>query len=118
MKGYKGFDSDLKCRGYQYEVGKTYEMEGQPELCERGFHFCESIRDCEKYYKLGSRYAEIEAFGDVVRGEGKLATNKIRVVRELTVTEVNRAYYSYGDGYDDGYGDGKNIQKVLIFKED
>ena len=38
MKGYKGFDKDLSCRGFQYEIGKTYECEGKITLCENGFH--------------------------------------------------------------------------------
>ena len=40
MKMYKGFDKDLKCRDFQYEIGKTYE-EPTAELCEKGFHACE-----------------------------------------------------------------------------
>ena len=39
MKGYKVFNSDWTCRGFQYEVGKTYEEDVKPECCERGFHF-------------------------------------------------------------------------------
>ena len=40
--GFKGFDKDLSCRGFQYKVGKTYEQEGEVECCKRGFHFCEN----------------------------------------------------------------------------
>lgn len=40
MKGYKGFDSNFKCRDFQYEVGREYETDEELELCENGFHFC------------------------------------------------------------------------------
>ena len=43
IKGYKATEQDLTCRGFQYEIGKTYKMDGYIELCERGFHFCEKI---------------------------------------------------------------------------
>ena len=41
MSAYKGFDKDLRCRGFQYEVGKTYE-EKEARICETGFHACEN----------------------------------------------------------------------------
>jgi hypothetical protein len=50
MKGYKGFDKDLKCRGFQYEVGKTYECKGGVVLCENGFHFCKDPKQIYGYY--------------------------------------------------------------------
>ena len=66
MKGYKGFNQDLTCRDFQYEVGKTYEMSGLIGLCSRGFHFCEKLTDCFDYYdKQSSRFCEIET-GELV----------------------------------------------------
>ena len=49
MKGFKGFNKDLKCRGFQYEVGKSYEEE-EAKICNRGFHFCENPHDVFNYY--------------------------------------------------------------------
>ena len=50
MKGYKVFNKDWTCRGFYYEVGKTYEMKEDPVCCERGFHFCGKLIDCFNYY--------------------------------------------------------------------
>ena len=50
MKGYKGFDKDLNCREFQFEVGKTYKIEGKIELCERGFHYCKELIDVMNFY--------------------------------------------------------------------
>ena len=68
MKMYKGFDKDLKCRDFQYEVGNTYE-EPTAELCEKGFHACEYPLDVFKYYAPGnmSRYCEVDL--DEVNGK-------------------------------------------------
>lgn len=49
MKAYKGFDKDLKCRDFQYEIGKEYEENGA-SLCNKGFHACEYPLDCFRYY--------------------------------------------------------------------
>ena len=46
IKAYKAFNSDLTCKGFQYEVGKEYHHKGKLELCESGFHACESLADC------------------------------------------------------------------------
>lgn len=61
MKMYKGFDKNLKCRDFQYEIGKTYE-EPTAELCEKGFHACEYPLDVFGYYAPGdmSRYCEVD----------------------------------------------------------
>ncbi len=49
MKGYKA-SYNQKCLGFHFEVGKTYEIEGELEICENGFHFCESVQDTLDYY--------------------------------------------------------------------
>ena len=92
MKGYKVFNKDWTCRGFQYEVGKTYEMKEDPVCCERGFHFCKRLVDCFNYYNFCSenKVAEIEAAGaiDDYGNEEKYCTNKIKIVRELSWHEV------------------------------
>ena len=92
MRGYKVFNPDWTCRDMQYEVGKTYEMEEEPVICKRGFHFCEKAADCFQYYSFDSdnKVAEIETYGelDFEEGGNKHCTNKIKIIRELTWYEV------------------------------
>lgn len=105
MKGYKVFNKDWTCRGFQYEVGKTYEMKEDPVYCRMGFHFCKKLIDCFDYYgfDLENKVAEIEATGaiDDDGSEKKYCTNNIRIVRELTWHEVlglvNTGKYNTGD---------------------
>ena len=108
MKGYKGFNKDLICRDFQYEIGRTYEMDEPIEICARGFHFCENLKDCFNFYKPsdGSRYCEIESYGDTIESDTKIVTAKIKIVRELSPIEINRTIYGSGYGYGYGYGYG------------
>lgn len=86
MKTYKGFDKDLKCRGFQYEVGKEYE-EKEAKACEKGFHACENPFDVFSYYPPcdGNRYCEVEQDGTLSEhGEdSKVASTKIKIGVEL-----------------------------------
>ena len=94
MKGYKAFNQDLTCLGFQYEIGKTFEMPEYPILCERGFHFCTTIINCYKYYPFNTNtiIAEIEAIGEIdcEPYENKLCTNKIKIIREIPYCEVQK----------------------------
>ena len=91
MKGYKAFNSDMTCRGFHYEVGKTYEIDGEISLCNMGFHFCKSIADCFNYYnKTDSRFAEVEAIGEIIEGDDKCVTNKISIIKEISHDEAVR----------------------------
>ena len=104
MKGYKVFNKDWTCRGFQYEVGKTYEMKEDPVCCEIGFHFCGKLIDCFNCYRFDSenKVAEIEAMGAIDKGNNKFCTNKIKIIRELTWHEVldlvNAGKYNTGRG--------------------
>ncbi|OMD31342.1 DUF7666 domain-containing protein [Paenibacillus odorifer] len=88
-KGFKAFDKGLVCRGFQYEEGKTFEMEGRIEPCDRGFHFCENPLDVLEYYPLINRdgevteFAEVEAVGDLKTDGNKSVTNKLRIGAKL-----------------------------------
>ena len=84
MKGYKGFNKDMTCRGMQYEEGKIYKMEEEPKCCERGYHFCENPIDCLGYYSPNeSIYRQVEATGEISKDEDtsdtKIATNEIKI---------------------------------------
>ena len=68
--GFKGFDKDLSCRGFQYEVGKTYDLKGEVECCKRGFHFCENPLEVFDYYPpCMSRFCQVEGGGSVDKSE-------------------------------------------------
>ena len=90
MKGYKVFNSDWTCRGFQYKVGKTYEHEGEISPCNSGFHFCKRAVDCFNYYPFNSdnRVAEVKALGEIKTDGDKSVTNKIKIIRELSWHEV------------------------------
>lgn len=91
MKGYKVFNSDWTCLGFQYEVGKTYEMDAtEIKLCNKGFHFCERLIDCFSYYGFDpeNKFAEVEALGSILTDGRKYCTNKIKIVREMDWYEV------------------------------
>ena len=91
IKSYKGFDSSLSCRGFQYEVGKEYEMDGRIECCKRGFHACESpLEVFDHYDMLKSRFAEVEQSGIIDREEDstKVCSSRIKIKAELKLSDI------------------------------
>ncbi|HYE12224.1 MAG TPA: pentapeptide repeat-containing protein [Patescibacteria group bacterium] len=89
-KGYKVFNPNWTCQGYQYEVGKTFEIAGKLEICSNGFHFCNKASDCFNYYSFDSKnkVAEIIAHGEVITDGNKSCTSKIEIVREIPWHEL------------------------------
>ena len=90
ITGFKGFDKDLKCRDYQYEVGKEFEEKGKIEACSNGFHFCENPLDVLGYYppsmKKGlSRYCIVEGSGNIDKDgdDTKVACSKLHISAEI-----------------------------------
>ena len=93
MKAYKGFDKDLKCRGFQYEISKEYEESGA-DLCLRGFHACENPLDTFRYYKPGeSRYCEVDVEDNGQRNtdDTKICGKHIKIGAEIGLKGVINA---------------------------
>lgn len=90
VKGYKVFNPDWTCRGFQYKVGETYTHDGDIDVCESGFHFCRRAADCFNYYSFDSKnkVAEVEAIGVVKTDGDKSVTDKITIVREVEWQEL------------------------------
>ena len=84
---YKGFDENLCCRGFQYEIGKEYVHEGEIECCESGFHACTNPFDVLDYYKADgkNRYCEVEQSGTIKTDnrDSKQASSKIKIKAEI-----------------------------------
>ena len=89
-KGYKVFDQNWSCRGFQYKVGETYKHEGNIELCRAGYHFCRKVSDCFNYYDFNpnNKIAEVEALGLVESDDKKSVTDEIKIIKELTWHEM------------------------------
>jgi hypothetical protein len=106
---YKGFDKDLKCRDYQFEVGKTYEHTGNVVACERGFHACENPFDVWGYYGLGegNRFARVTLSGELSRhgGNSKIAAGRITVDAELRLPDFIAAAVKWVIDATKGKGD-------------
>ena len=137
MMKIKGFDKDLKCRGYQFEVGKTYEIKlpgyelTKKDLCsDKVFHYCDSLKKAHSYYSAepeeNNRFCEVEVLGGEVTDGDKCGSNKIKIIREIVGEELdvlkgltgentgffnsgnrNSGYYNSGS-YNSGYHNNGN----------
>ena len=91
IKSYKGFDKNLKCRDFQYEIGKEYEMDGEIKVCSRGFHSCESPFDVfDHYTMIDSRFCEVEQDGNISKEDRgtKICSSKIKIKAELKLADM------------------------------
>ena len=91
IKSYKAFDKNMQCRGFQYEVGKEYEMDGEIKCCERGFHACKSPMEVWDHYDmLNSRFAEVDQSGKIEEEENstKICSSRIKIKAELKLADI------------------------------
>ena len=91
IKSYKGFDKNLRCRGFQYKIGGIYEMDGKIKVCNRGFHACESPFDVFDYYTMiDSRFCEVEQDGNISKEDRgtKICSSKIKIKAELKLADM------------------------------
>lgn len=116
MKGYKAFNENLQCRDMQYEIGGTYEHDGEIKVCHSGFHFCKTIADCYRFYSKsnGTRICEVEAIGKIKTDDNiKFCTDKITILSEVenprdkTNTGTNNSgYCNSGNANSGNYNSG------------
>ena len=95
IHSYKGFDKDLKCRGFAYEIGMDYKQDGNIKCCNNGFHACEFPLDVFNYYAPGgnSRYCTVTQYGvtDKEEGDSKVASSKIHIETEIGLDGIIKA---------------------------
>lgn len=88
-KAYKAFNSDMTCRDFQYEKGKTYEFDGKPKLCKKGFHACLNLAAVFNYYsgKIGENIVvhevELEGVSDERQCDSKVVAKKITIGKRI-----------------------------------
>ena len=111
ITSYKAFDKNMKCRDFQYEVGKEYEMDGEIKCCNRGFHACKSPMEVWDHYDmLNSRYAEVEQSGEIKEEENstKVCSSHIKIKAELKLADIIKVGVEWM----------KDINSPLKFKTD
>lgn len=91
VKGYKAMNVDMTCRGYQFEIGKTFHHKGKINPCVSGFHFCEKLEDVFMYYTQNCRVFEVIGYGDVLRKNDKVACSDIEIVREVDYQQLTES---------------------------
>ena len=89
VTAYKGLNQNLQCRGFQFEIGKTYDHEWNVEVCESGFHSCEYPLDVFSYYPpASSRFSVVKASGQLSRskeGDSKIASASLTIEAEMSL---------------------------------
>ena len=91
---YKGFNSDLTCRGFQYKIGEKYSCDEKIIICEKGFHACKEPLDVLNYYsEPDSRYCTVEQSGEIIRSSDntKQVSSKIKIIKEIDFAGLVKA---------------------------
>jgi len=98
ITSYKGFDADMKCRGFQFKVGETYTHKGDVKACESGFHACEYPLDVFRYYAPAtSQFAEVEQSGDIAKhtDDSKVASSVLTIKAKIDLAGMIKAAIDY-----------------------
>jgi len=98
VTAFKGFDKNMQCRGYQFEVGKTFTHDGEVKACEGGFHACEYPLDVFNYYAPSdSRFARVDQIGDISRHDedSKVASRSISIKEEISIPSLITAAFEF-----------------------
>ena len=98
MKAYKGFNSDMTCRGFQYEEGAEYEHTGEVKACSAGYHACKAPLDCFGYYAPGkSVFHEVELSGTTSSDteDTKIAASHIKIGARLDIADICKAQFDF-----------------------
>ena len=92
IRAIKGFDANLQCRGFQFEVGKTYHADGEIILCGNGFHAIPEdqhpLSVFGYYPPAGSRFCVVEVAGKTMREGDKIAAETLTVTQEIGLSDL------------------------------
>jgi hypothetical protein len=111
-EGYKVFNEDWQCQGFQFEIGKTYSIKGQLRMCENGFHFCQKLGDCFEWKSFDpkNKIAKVRASGQIIHEETKSVCETIKILEEipwntmLSVVNIGSGNTGYGNSGDGNSG--------------
>ena len=98
IPGFKGFNENMQCRGFQYEVGKDYHEDGNIQACESGLHYCKYPLDVFGYYPpANSRFCEVEGSGSISNdsGDTKIAVSDLKIKAEIGIAGIVKAAIEY-----------------------
>lgn len=99
IKTIKGFDKDLKCRDFQYEIGKSYHHEGEVKICNSGFHAINNqespLNVFDFYPPATSRYCAVELSGEMQRADDKMVSSDITIDREIKIEDIVDAHIGW-----------------------
>ena len=98
MIAYKGFDKDMKCRGFQFAEGRTYH-EDSAELCKSGFHACTMPLDVLGYYAPGDgsiyRAVELDDVADKKSDDSKVCAKTIKIGADIGISGLVKAQIAW-----------------------